>query len=328
VSLASRRGSRSETNPDDAKSSIVGLSGWLFADLLLALAVVFLVASDRPAESGPVDERDIYDIGVEFALSLTGEAETQIDQIDQSFDIWVRFSEAVEARSFKEVRLEPKDQWSYRFVDKRDSGSQEAFQIRLNPERVSSSALSITIDRRSARHFERENSFNSKATLAVSITVCRSLAGIAVKPSETARFVLPGGRSKSATEIADWLSSPSREKDPPHPIGSKNAGYGTASLVYEELVASPVNRRQIGFAILFGGYNKNTESADDGVKRARDQTENVRTALRDLGLLANLSSIGSNSCPQAAEVPVRPFGDSSVGTRDLQFELYFYNLEK
>jgi len=328
VSLASRRGSRSDTNPDDAKSSIVGLSGWLFADLLLALAVVFLVASDRPAESEVEDPFDIYDIGVEFALSLTGEAETQIDQIDQSFDIWVRFSEAVDPQSFKEVRLEPKDQWSYRFVDKRDSGSQDAFQIRLNPERVSSSALSITIDRRAARHFERENSYNSKASLAVSITVCRSLAGIAVEKSETARFVLPGGRTKSATELAAWLSDPSRRNDPEHPPGSSSADYGTASLVYEEWVASPVNRRQIGFAILFGGYNRNTENADDGVKRARDQIERVRTALRGLGLLANLSSIGSNSCPQAAEIPVRPFGDSSVGTNDLQFELYFYNLEK
>jgi len=328
VSLASRRGSRSDTNPDDAKSSIVGLSGWLFADLLLALAVVFLVASDRPAESVPPDGSERYDIGVEFALSLTGEAETQIDQIDQSFDIWVRFSEEVEARSFKEVRLEPKDQWSYRFVDKRDSGPQEAFQIRLNPERVSSTALSITIDQRAARHFERENSYNSKATLAVSITVCRSLAGIAVEKPETARFVLPGGSTKSATELAAWLSDPSRQNDPEHPPGSSSENYGTASLVYEEYVASQANRRQVGFVILFGGYNKNTESAEEGVRRARQQIGNVETALQDLGLFAKPSSIGSNRCPQAAKVPVRPFGDSSVGTRDLQFELYFYNLEK
>jgi len=328
VSLASRRGSRGDASPDDAKSSIVGLSGWLFADLLLALAVVFLVASDRPAETVVGDASDVYDIGAEFALSPTGEAVTKIDQIDQSFDVWVRFTEAVDPRSFKEVRLEPKDQWSYRFVDKRESGSQEVFQVRLNPERVSSSALSITIDRRAARHADRENSYNSRATLEVSITVCRSLAGIAVDKSETARFVLPGGRTKSAAEIAEWLSDPSRQRDPKHPPGSKNAGYGTASLVYEEIVADIANRRQVGFAILFGGYNKNSETADDGVRRARDQIDNVRSAFRSLGLFSKSVPTGTSGCPQAAEVPVRPFGDSSVGTNDLQFELYFYNLEK
>lgn len=328
MSLASRRGSRSDTNPDDAKSSIVGLSGWLFADLLLALAVVFLVASDRPAESVVGDAFDIYDIGVEFALSLTGEAETQIDQIDQSFDIWVRFSEAVDARSFKEIRLEPKDQWSYRFVDKRDSGPQEAFQIRLNPERVSSSALSITIERRAARHFERENSYNSKATLAVSITVCRSLAGIAVKQDETARFLIPGGANKSASELSVWLSDPSRSSDIEHPPGSRSFRYGTAALLYKEWLVPIANRRQVGFAILFGGYNRATESADEGSARARKQSDNVRQALRNLGLLSSPGSSGPNRCPESAEVPVRAFGDATVSTADLQFELYFYNLGK
>lgn len=322
MSLASRRGSRIDTSSDDAKSSIVGLSGWLFADLLLALAVVFLVASDRPGEIVGGNPSDVYDITVEFALSPNGVAETQIDQIDRSFDIWVRFSEAVNPRSFKTLQLEPNDQWSYSFVSKRDFGSQEMFQIRLIPRRVSSTALSITVERRAASHSDRENSYNSLATLSVSITICKLLAGIAVDPSETASFVLPGGQRKSAPQLEDWLKNSSRKEDSP-----QKSGYGTASLVYEEIIADVANRRQIGFAIIFGGYNGTTERPADGVKRAINQADNIRTALRSLGLLSKLAPTGANRCPQAVEVPVRSFSDSSVGIDDLGFELYFYNLE-
>ena len=37
------------TNRRD-KESILGLSGWLFADLLLAIAVIFLVVQDKPSQ--------------------------------------------------------------------------------------------------------------------------------------------------------------------------------------------------------------------------------------------------------------------------------------
>ena len=84
MSLASRRNRRDYSNPDDAKSSIVGLSGWLFADLLLALAVVFLVASDRPSQSLAENPEDKFDIDVEFVESELADAKavTQIERID------------------------------------------------------------------------------------------------------------------------------------------------------------------------------------------------------------------------------------------------------
>ncbi len=41
-----RRSSR--TTRESSRESVFGLAGWLFADLLLALSVVFLVAQDRP----------------------------------------------------------------------------------------------------------------------------------------------------------------------------------------------------------------------------------------------------------------------------------------
>ena len=41
--------SRSARTSRRDKESILGLSGWLFADLLLAIAVIFLVVQDKPA---------------------------------------------------------------------------------------------------------------------------------------------------------------------------------------------------------------------------------------------------------------------------------------
>lgn len=44
--------SRSARTSRRDKESILGLSGWLFADLLLAIAVIFLVVQDKPSAVG------------------------------------------------------------------------------------------------------------------------------------------------------------------------------------------------------------------------------------------------------------------------------------
>ena len=48
MAFTSRAGGQSGKRTRRDRNSIVGLSGWLFADLLLGLAVIFLVASDKP----------------------------------------------------------------------------------------------------------------------------------------------------------------------------------------------------------------------------------------------------------------------------------------
>jgi hypothetical protein len=68
--------SRSARTSRRDKESILGLSGWLFADLLLAIAVIFLVVQDRPAEPGPdCDEICIANLRAQIAdLSQAVEA--------------------------------------------------------------------------------------------------------------------------------------------------------------------------------------------------------------------------------------------------------------
>lgn len=50
-----RRSSR--TTRESSRESVFGLAGWLFADLLLALSVVFLVAQDRPSQETDKDAK-------------------------------------------------------------------------------------------------------------------------------------------------------------------------------------------------------------------------------------------------------------------------------
>lgn len=328
MSLSSRRGIRGESGPDDAKSSIVGLSGWLFADLLLALAVVFLVASDRPAESSIGDADDVYDIAIEFLESPTGNAITKIEQIDQPFDLWLRFSEPIQADTLdlSDIAVSPDGQWTYQFVKKPDAGATQVVQLKLAPLDVRSTSLELTVKKRAAQHVSLENSWSESASLEIMVTLCRALTGIAVRPEETARFVIKGGQRKTENELMDWLQKPERRLVGTDLSSPKDEGFGNATLIYQELQKPADERRQVGFAILFGGYVKDRESADTGTIRAEDRIEDVRSALRELSLLPRLdTSIAGGQCPRAAEVPVRPFGDSSIGVGDLKFELYFYN---
>ena len=71
----------SRTNHRD-KESILGLSGWLFADLLLAIAVIFLVAQDKPSLSA-----DSKEVTKENVAKLKGQVlglETALAELEKS----------------------------------------------------------------------------------------------------------------------------------------------------------------------------------------------------------------------------------------------------
>jgi hypothetical protein len=322
VSLTSRRRNKNSSSSDDPKASIVGLSGWLFADLLLALAVVFLVASDKPSKSSI--GTDSFNVTVQFSKEKEFQAVNKIDlPSNKSVDIWMKFSEPIDAESLNtdELQLEPDGEWSARFVDKKKSGAQEVFQVRLNPEKVKSTKFSVSIEKGAAISASGKSEYNDNASLEISVTICQSLTGIAVGKPDTARFVVPGGASMNEQALQSWLASPERENDRDHLKGTSDEGYGTAKLVYESL-QNKTQVSQVGFAILFGGFDQNSEKTVNGVARAQSMSGVVREVLRNLGLFpSNLSS--SIGCV-AQEIPVRTFGDQSVGKNDLKFELYFY----
>jgi hypothetical protein len=284
-----------------------------------------LVASDRPAESLATDA-EVLDIEVEFSETESGPPISQIATIDESLSIWIRFSEKV-LFNLDGLKIEPNDEWSFRFVDYVPERPSQNYQVRLNPESARSAEITLTVKARSALSSERDNVWNKAASLSVSVEVCEALAGIAVKPSDTARFQINGGLFKSADEIVKWLSSNERKSSGTDRKSNEDKGFGDARLIWDE-IQRPINeRRNIGFAILFGGYVSNQESANQGRTRARGREQVVKQALRELGLLDLATTNNSSSCPSADDLPIRPFGDSGVGVNDLKFELYFYNNE-
>ena len=74
------------TNRRD-KESILGLSGWLFADLLLAIAVIFLVVQDKPnVDPGEVTAENVATLKAEVAdlKAQVMELETTIAEMEKS----------------------------------------------------------------------------------------------------------------------------------------------------------------------------------------------------------------------------------------------------
>ncbi len=325
MSLASRRQGRGESRQDDAKSSIVGLSGWLFADLLLALAVVFLVASERPSETS-AQQNSISDIDVFFSTERDGDRINQLTTVDESFSLWVRFEEPVDGKTFglEDLLIEPPaaaSEWSFQIENAFQDAVSE-FKVWLYPQRISLESFSLFVKSGSVLSADRTSTFNREGSIDIEIQKCERRAGIAVNNSEVARFTVSGGATMNADELVSWLKRQDNKND------TGDGTYGGAQLVWSELNKSGGTPRKVGFAILFGGYSRaGGEGADDGLERAKKRTPIVKDALITLGLLDEDSVGGPNNCP-VYTVPVRPFGDGSMSsTNDLKFELYFYNNE-
>lgn len=326
MGLVSHHNRNSDTYSDDeSKSSIVGLAGWLFADLLLALAVVFLVGGDIPSTSAMSDTELKNDVTIEFAETKDGDAVTGIRKIDQTFDVYVRFSDPVENFTADDIQLEPSDEWSVRIVeDSKDVDGKKSFQVRLNPENPISTKLKLTINQRKVSNASRPNSFNSRGQLSISLTICADIAGIAVEKKDVARFIIKGGMTKSAIQLADWMKDPPAGGTYADNEGSSK-GYGNEQILKEILRQSANQPQQVGFIIIFAGGASTSIAAD----RADGKVPDLRKAL---GINKLINDVATNNpqtvCPTEAEVPVRAFGDSRLPIDAIKLELYFYDSGK
>jgi len=72
--------SRSARTSRRDKESILGLSGWLFADLLLAIAVIFLVVQDKPS-AGESDPKQCDEICMSQLQEENEELKRQLKEI-------------------------------------------------------------------------------------------------------------------------------------------------------------------------------------------------------------------------------------------------------
>ena len=75
----------------------------------------------------------------------------------------------------------------------KDVDGKRTYQIRLNPENTSSTKLKLTIEQKQVRNASRPNSFNSRAQLNISVTICAQSAGIDVDKGNVAQITIPNG---------------------------------------------------------------------------------------------------------------------------------------
>ena len=322
MGLISHKHQSSNTySDDDSKSSIVGLAGWLFADLLLALAVVFLVGSDTPSISAMTEGNDKNDISIEFAETKDGEAVTDIRKTNQTFDVYVRFSEPVDDFTAGDFMLEPSNEWSARIVENsKDVDGKRTYQIRLNPENTSSTKLKLTIEQKQVRNASRPNSFNSRAQLNISVTICAQSAGIDVDKGDVAQIAIPNGLKMSAQQLKDWIQNIEANES-----ATNSDGYGNEQSLKKIIELTAGQRSQIGFIIVFAGG----EDASRGTQNARSKELEILKALSEYELIADPSSdTPVASCPTESQVPYRAFWGSQLSRNDLKLELYFYDSGK
>ena len=322
MGLVSHHNRSSDTYSDDeSKSSIVGLAGWLFADLLLALAVIFLVGGDIPSTSAMSETNFKNDITIEFAETKDGDAVTGIRKIDQTFDVFVRFSDPVENFTADDIQLEPSDEWSVRIVeDSKDVDGKKSFQIRLNPESPNSNELKLTIAQRQVSNASRPNSFNEQGLLNISVTICGQITGIDVDKANVAQVRIPNGANMSAQQLSSWMQTIEAKG-----TTTNEDGYGNEQIL-REIIALPASQRtQIGFIIVFAGGI----DARSGTQVARNKESDLLTALSSNYLVADAASDSpSTTCPTESRVPVRAFWSQQLSKNDLTLELYFFDSGK
>ena len=322
MGLISHQNRHSDTYSDDeSKNSIVGLAGWLFADLLLALAVVFLVGGDIPSISAMGEANNKNDIAIEFAEASDGEAVTGIRKIDQTFDVYVRFSESVENFTAEDIDLEPSNEWSVRIVEgSEDADGKKTFQVRLNPESPTSTKLTLTIDQRQVRNSLRPNSFNEQGRLNISVTICGQIAGIDVDKANVAQFKIPNGANMSAQQLSSWMQT--IEAKPSTTLGD---GYGNEQILKAMIDLPASQRTQIGFIIVFAGG----VDAESGTQVARSKESDLLNALANNNLVSgSASDLPSTTCPTESRVPVRAFWDRQLSSNEIKLELYFFDSGK
>jgi|688.fasta_scaffold102082_3 hypothetical protein len=328
MGLVSHQNRSSDTySADESNNSIVGLAGWLFADLLLALAIIFLVGGDIPSISAMSESNYKNDVTIEFTETKDGDAVTGLRKIDQTFDVYVRFSDPVENFAADDIELEPSDEWSVRIVeDSKDVDGKKSYQIRLNPESPTSNELKLTIDQRQVSNASRPNSFNERGQLDISVTICGQIAGIDVDKANVAQVRIPNGANMSAQQLSSWMQTIEAKKTTEAKETTKIVDeYGNEQILREMLALPASQRTQIGFIIIFAGGI----DAGSGTQVARSKESDILTALSSNNLVADAApELASTTCPTESRVPVRAFWDRQLSKNDLTLELYFFDTGK
>lgn len=310
------------------KHSIVGLSGWLFADLLLAVAVIFLVA-DAPPSFGQTDpEVSTGDLEVEI------QNDGRLSRVEDGMPIWdgsdpgtedgvtlrVVFSQPVKNFGVDANDLAndiviggDSEGWlTERIIDV--SGTEEedeapdgtVWHVILTP-RSNYSAGTVEVAVAENAVFDNGNNTNQlseavkfQARLApeTTIDVQNAVQLVVKRPSGRCN----GDRTSQATVIEDSLRRVAKFDV----INVASNVRRSLSENFVQWIQDKYGRPRIGFAFVYAS------TAEGGRQTAEAWAPCVIEAFRNLGYTSSLN------------IPSKAFEDKQLGRGELKIEMYFF----
>lgn len=277
------------------KGAIVGLSGWLFADLLLGVAVVFLIGSEKPSISG-VAERNRPSVRLEAVDNIQTNSDLWSVN-DRPFKVEVIFSEKVRGFDASDLQFTGEaNGWFVKIIEpKEPKAIAERFILSVEPSQaLAAGEFSIFIPERAA-YSEKSGNGNSGFKKSFKVVKCFEYKGI--NPASEQRATIGGGYLKDTESLMAAL-----QKELEDPIK---------------------NRDQIGFLIVFGG-------GKDGSNLAKKSEDKIRSSLASLGLVPKAIPSGQDlgSCELSIsedDFPILFYKDDGLPTSDLKLNIYYMN---
>jgi hypothetical protein len=327
-----RRRRATSLRPERDRHAIVGLSGWLFADLLLGLAVIFLVVEAKSVVAPePPPPGDAKRPTVELTLRTEADGseegipvfqEGSIKELKGGVEIDLKYDEKVynfegleqaieenirgEARGWQ-VRVEKVDN-----LDKADVG--QTFRLRLFfIAGFTEGDVNIRVPEGTSLDMSNNP---SKESNSLSLIV-RSTPAVTIDAANAIKLTIHNvGESELCTRSREVTTQGLARRI--RALASFERGGATGKWVRE--ARSPMqwiqdqyqDRAKIGFALIFGG-----DPDGRGIRRATNWQPCVFGALDELGLLGSESDSTSSR-------PVRLFRDGVAPAQTLAIELYFF----
>lgn len=291
MSFTSRRGAQRAGRPARRdRNGLVGLSGWLFADLLLGVAVIFLVGSEVP-QRGSDGEGKSFGVRIETVDETVEKSDDAWEVQNQTFKLTIIFEDDVRTFGVEDIRVTGEaDQWVASFFDDEDSdGAGKEFGIELTPKSGLGSGT-FTVEIPADVAFRSDGSGNRSTSQAFTVVTCFPYSGI--DTSNSSKIELMGAADSSVANLTKILEATKEIQD---------------ALGKEKL---------IGFMIIFG-------SGPDGDKIAKRNKTNLVKALSDLGLVP---SGATRVCGQSRSedlLPTLEYKEEGLGQGSLSLRPYF-----
>ena len=342
--MAFSRSHRKFGNPDAPQGrdrhAIVGLSGWLFADLLLAVAVVFLVAETTPVGGEELRNTDPNSpaVTMKFNPKLPKSDDDgtpvwrQVDAEESgrfAVGIEVEFTEPVKdfggslEQIYNDILISAtvggntfegaETGWSVKSLTPKPGG--KLYQLRLEPSiGFQSATVQIVINERAAR--DEDNNSNLASQPLTFLVQRRPDTVIDTKKASQLRITVRSDSCDSSKpeEVLDLVRSIKQVRVFDVNVATTGQKRETLARNFVDWVASDKgfgSAAKVGFVFIYG-------SGGGGVKIAEDWTNCVVKAIEDLGWLGESNSL-------EAQLPVKQFKADGITSRQLQLELYFFS---